>query len=128
MNKTIIFLRWLSIPFVFIIVLLIVTGLLNFITKIFNPNGTSDNIIMLIASGFGSFFAIKASFGITPTHSKNVLIGICGLAVFFFGMVFWNSIVKKEFVDMWGLVGNIAGLIIVFFSIDTELEKDSSTG
>lgn len=128
MNKTIIFLRWLSIPFVFLIVLLLVTGVLNFVTKIFNPGGTSDNIIMLIASGFGTFFAIRASFEITPTHSKNVLIGICGFAVFFFGMAFWNSIVKKEFIDMWGYVGNIAGLIIVFFSIDTELEKDSSPG
>ena len=123
MNKAIVFLRWLSIPFVFLIVLLLVTGLLNFITRIFNTNGTSENIIMMIASGFGTFYAIKVSFGITPSHSKNALIGISGFAVFFFGMAFWNSIVKKEFVDVWGYIGNIIGLIIVFLSINDDLEK-----
>lgn len=125
MNKAVVFLRWLSTPFVFLIVLLLVTGLLNFITKIFNPNSTSNNIIMMIASGFGSFYALKASFEVAPNKSNNVLYGICGLVVFFYGMAFWNSIVKEQYSDVWGYIGNIVGLIIAFNTIKLEVSKDN---
>ncbi|HZL11070.1 MAG TPA: hypothetical protein VFC65_13840 [Prolixibacteraceae bacterium] len=125
MNKTFISLRWLSMPFVFVIVLLLATGLLNYITKIFNPNDTSDNIIMMVASGFGSFFAIKASFIIAPSKSDNVLYGICGFVVFFYGMAFWNSIIKEQYSDIWGYIGNIIGLIIAFYSIKLVLSQDN---
>lgn len=125
MNKAINILRWLSIPFVFLIVLLLITGILNFVTKIFNPNNVSDNIIMMIASGFGSFFATNASFGLAPIKNNNVLYGICGFVVFFYGMSFWNSIIKVQYSDIWGYVGNIAGLIIAFYSIKIEVSPNN---
>lgn len=124
MKKMVISLRWLSTPFVFLIVLLLVTGLLNLITKIFNPNDTSNNFIMMIASGFGSFYALKASFEVAPNKSNNVLYGICGFVVFFYGMAFWNSIVKEQYSDVWGYIGNIVGLIIAFYSIKLELSQE----
>lgn len=124
MKTIVLVLRWISLPFVFLLVLFLVTGGLNFITKMFNHGQVSDNLIMMIASGFGSYFSVKACFYVAPSRNNNVLFSICGFILFFYGMAFWNSFIKEDYNDIWGYVGNIAGLVIIFLELKSENKKE----
>ena len=116
-------LRWISIPFVFIVSLLVITGVLNFLWRYINPGGLYDDFIMIVASGLGSFYSINLSFTVAPKQTLNVLYSICFAASFFYGMVFWNSMLKREYVDLWGLIGNIVGLAISFYILKKEINN-----
>jgi hypothetical protein len=78
---------------------------------------------MLIASGFASFYSIGICLYIAPNKSLNVLFILCSIVLFVWGMLTYNTIVKKEYIAFWQEIGNIAGFILAFLVYKKELNN-----
>ncbi|MEI6140108.1 MAG: hypothetical protein WCP85_12655 [Mariniphaga sp.] len=116
-------LQWIAIPFIFFITLIVVTGVINFFWRFINPESIFNKTIAEMgACGIASYFSLDWSFSISPKKNINTLYVICLFAVLFYGMAIGNSIMKREFFDLWGEAANIVGFSIAFYKCKEELD------
>lgn len=119
MKKLIVIFRWITLPIIILLVLLVITFILNFIGKLFNPN-VGYGIIMFISAAFACYFSIKLGLDYSPIRNKYVLFAICSFLLLITGGAFVNSnMIHQAYFDNWGNFGNIMGIGAAFFSVDT---------
>ncbi len=119
MKKTIIIFRWITLPILVLLVLLVITFVLNFIGKLLNPN-VGYGIIMLISSAFACYFSIKIGLDYSPARSKYVLFAICAFLLIITGGAFVNSnMINHTYFDNWSNFGNLVGIGAAYFLTDT---------
>jgi len=112
--------RWILIPIAFNFVLLTVTGLINLIGETTGQVFLNSDFTMLLASGVGTYLAILACFHIAPVKTQRSLYGIGSFALLIFLVSLIYSLRNQVYSDMWGYVGNLAGLVASVYYLKDE--------